>query len=116
MLLFKPIPPAVTEMAYQTIIKAFGLEQKSPEERIKALLTMPMDDLWQKVPMSAPLIPSVDGDTVPGAPGFDIVSSQDHHPDFPMPGRKWCAALMIGESQLDVSVLETAFVSVLISF
>lgn len=103
-LLFKPIPPAVTESAYQTIIKALGLADKSPEDRISALLTMPVDDLWQKIPMGTPLLPSIDGDTVPGAPGFAEVASQSDNPAFPMPGRKWCSALMIGESQLDVSL------------
>jgi hypothetical protein len=103
-LLFKPIPSEVTESAYQTIIKALGLEDKSAEERVNALLTMPADDLWQKIPLGTPLIPSIDGETVPGAPGFTAVQSQSEDPSFPMPGRKWCEALMIGESKLDVSV------------
>lgn len=103
-LLFKPIPLEVAESAYQSIIQALGLADKSPEDRIKALLTIPADDLWQKVPMGTPLIPSIDGETVPGAPGFSIVSSQHHDSAFPLPGRKWCSALMIGESKLDVSV------------
>ena len=102
-LLFKPIPPVVTESAYESVIKAFGLADKSPEDRIKSLLSIPADELWQKVLMGVPLLPSVDGDTVPGVPNFDIVTSEDDHPDFPLPGRKWCAAFMIGESKLDVS-------------
>ena len=102
-LLFKPLQPEVTEFAYQKVIEAFGLVDKSPEDRIKALLSMPADELWQKAPAGAPLIPSVDGDTVPGAAGFATVASQADDPTFPLPGRKWCSALMIGESQLDVS-------------
>jgi hypothetical protein len=101
-LLFSPIPPEVTEHAYQTVVKAFGLADKSPEDRIKALLSLPADELWQKVPMGTPLLPAVDGETVPGIPSFETVTSQSIHPDFPMPGKKWCAAVMIGDSQLDV--------------
>jgi hypothetical protein len=103
-LLFKPIPTEVTEASYQTVIQALGLTDKSPEERIRALLTIPADDLWQKVPPGTPILPSIDGEIVPGAPGFSVVQSQADDTSFPMPGRKWCAALMIGESKLDVSI------------
>ncbi|KAF2636651.1 carboxylesteras-like protein [Massarina eburnea CBS 473.64] len=104
-LLFKPIPEAVTEAAYKSVIEAFGLADKSPEERVKALLNLPIDDLWQKVPLGTPLIPYVDGETVPGEPSFLSVSSQQDDPSFPIPGRKWCSALMIGDSKLDASIL-----------
>jgi hypothetical protein len=57
-LLLKPLPPPVTESAYQQITEAFGLADKSPEDRIKALLEIPVNDLWQKVPRGVPLLPS----------------------------------------------------------
>jgi hypothetical protein len=109
-LLLKPLPLPVTEFAYQQITKAFGLADKSPEDRIKALLEMPVNDLWQKVPRGAPLLPSLDGDTMPGTATFDIMSAQDERAEFPLPGKKWCASLMIGESQLDVCLFSRAFV------
>ena len=102
-LLFKPIPLAVAESAYQKVVEALGLADKSPEARVAALLKVPIDDLWQKVPMGAPMLPTVDGDTVPGTPDVLTVSSQEDNAGFLMPGRKWCRALMIGESKLDVS-------------
>lgn len=101
-LLFKPIPEVVAESAYQNVIKAFGLEEKSPEDRIKALMSVPVNDLWQKVPQGTPMLPSVDGETVTGEPSFLAVASQEDDPRFLIPGRKWCSALMIGESKLDV--------------
>jgi hypothetical protein len=102
LLLFKPIPEEVAEAAYQKVIKAFGLADKSPQDRVKALLTIPVDELWQKVPMGVLLPPSIDGETVPGEPSFLTVASQEDDPRFLIPGRKWCSALMIGESKLDV--------------
>lgn len=102
-LLFRPIPETVTEMAYSKIIEALGLKDKSPEERVQALLTLPVDDLWQKVPPGTPLIPSIDNVIVPGVATFPGVSSQSEDPNFPLPGRNWCSAVMIGDSQLDVS-------------
>ncbi|KAF2270515.1 alpha/beta-hydrolase [Lojkania enalia] len=104
-LLFKPIPLVVAETAYQSVIQAFGLADKSPEERIKSLMTLPIDELWQKVPMGVPLLPVTDGETVIGDPNFVNVASQDDDPTFLIPGRKWCAAFMIGESKLDVTYM-----------
>ncbi|KAA8617012.1 PnbA Carboxylesterase type B [Pyrenophora tritici-repentis] len=103
-LLMKLIPDSMTEAAYQQVVEALGLADKSPEDRIKALLSVPVDDLWQKVPMSAPMQPSIDGDIVPGSPDFLTVSSQKESSVFKMPGRKWCKAFMIGDSKLDGSI------------
>ncbi|KAI2479128.1 PnbA Carboxylesterase type B [Pyrenophora tritici-repentis] len=100
----KLIPDSMTEAAYQQVVEALGLADKSPEDRIKALLSVPVDDLWQKVPMSAPMQPSIDGDIVPGSPDFLTVSSQKESSVFKMPGRKWCKAFMIGDSKLDGSI------------
>ncbi|KAF2009810.1 carboxylesteras-like protein [Aaosphaeria arxii CBS 175.79] len=105
MLLFKPIPEAETEATYQSVIEALGLADKSSAERIQGLLDLPVDDLWQKVPPGAALIPTLDGETVPGTPSFEIVTSQDDHPEYPIPGRRWCKGLMIGDSQLDANIL-----------
>lgn len=102
-LLVLPIPESVAESAYQNVIEAFGLAELSPEDRIKALLALPVDDLWQKAPPSAPMMPSIDNNTVPGFPDFSTVSSQEDKPNFLLPGRKWCKALMLGDSKLDVS-------------
>ncbi|CBX95803.1 hypothetical protein IAQ61_004638 [Plenodomus lingam] len=104
-LLFPPIPQEVTESSYKQVVEALELADKSPEERIEALLKCPVDDLWQKVPPAAPLIPSIDGDVVPGLPTFKNVSSKQDSPEWPMPGRKWCKALMIGESKLDANII-----------
>ena len=101
-LLFKPLPTVVAESTYQSVIKALGLSDKSPKDRIKSLLSVPADELWQKLPPGAPLTPVADGDTVPGIPTFVNVANPDSEPGFAIPGRKWCAGLMIGESQLDV--------------
>ncbi|RMZ66831.1 carboxylesterase [Pyrenophora seminiperda CCB06] len=103
-LFFTPIPESVTEAAYQQVVEAFGLVEKSPEDRIKALLSVPVDDLWQKIPMSAQMLPSIDGDIIPGSPNFLTVSSPSENSMFQMPGRKWCKAFMIGDSKLDGNI------------
>lgn len=108
-LLFKPLPEVVAEAAYQKVVEAFGLADKSAEDRIKALLSIPVDDIWQKVPPGTPLVPYMDGELVPGEPSFLSVSSKEDNPNFLIPGRKWCSALMIGESKLDVGFFYPPF-------
>jgi hypothetical protein len=104
-LLFAPFPLEAAEASYQKIVEAFGLSEMSPSDRINAILNIPQNDLWQKVPMGTPLLPTIDGEIVPGHPDFIAISSEQDSAQFPMPGRKWCEALMIGESKLDASIL-----------
>jgi hypothetical protein len=104
-LLFAPFSLEAAEASYKTIVQALGLTDKSPKERIQALLSIPQDDLWQNVPMGAPLLPTIDGETVPGHPDFVTISSLEDSAKFLMPGRKWCESLMIGESKLDANIL-----------
>lgn len=101
-LIFKPLPAEAAEGAYQKVVEAFGLADMSSEERIQALLKVPIDDLWQKVPQGTPLAPVLDGELVEGVPNFVNVSSKEDDPSFTIPGRKWCSSMMIGESKLDV--------------
>ncbi|KAH7345884.1 Alpha/Beta hydrolase protein [Pyrenochaeta sp. MPI-SDFR-AT-0127] len=103
-LLFKQLSLSTAESAYQKVIEAFGLKDKSPEDRIQALLNVPIDDLWQKVPPGTPLTPAFDGDIIPGPGDFATISSKEDSPHFLMPGRKWCSALMLGDSKLDGNI------------
>jgi hypothetical protein len=104
-LLFAPFPLEAAESSYKAITSALGLADKSPQDRIQALLSIPQDDLWQKIPATAPLLPTIDGEAVPGHPDFVTISSLEDNAKFSMPGRKWCEALMIGESKLDANIL-----------
>jgi carboxylesterase type B len=104
-LLFKPLPIEVAEQNYKAVVEALGLADKSPEERVQGLLSAAQDDLWQKVPPSAPMLPVIDQNTVPGLPTFQNVSAQGDDPSFSMPGKKWCDAVMVGESKLDANII-----------
>lgn len=104
-LLMPPVPLEVAEASYQTVIETFGLSDKSQEERVKTLLSLPPDDLWQKLPVGTRFPPVVDGETVSGPVSFTSISSREDGKMFSMPGRKWCEALMVGESQLDANIL-----------
>lgn len=97
-LLLKPLPPFVHEMTYKTVLGNLGISELSPEDRVKALLTMPINDILSKVPPGLPLFPVIDGTTIPGAPTFTDISSKTSS----LPGKKWCEGLLIGDNELDV--------------
>jgi carboxylesterase type B len=104
-LLLAPSTLEVAEATYEKLVDAFGLVDKSPEERVQAILNMPQDDLWRKIPVGASLLPVIDGETVIGHPNFAAISTLQDSASFPMPGRKWCESLMVGDSTLDANIL-----------
>ncbi|PVI02247.1 carboxylesteras-like protein [Periconia macrospinosa] len=102
--LFKPLPDFLVEATYQKVVEALGLKDKSPEERVKALVSLPADDLWQKVPPGTLLSPIADGETTHSDPSFASFASQEESVQAQLPGRKWLSGLMLGDSALDSSV------------
>lgn len=101
-IMLKPLPPAVAEASYSTIMKELGLENATVDEQIQRLLTIDPDELVAKTPMTCPLMPHLDGDMIPTAATFDKLLSGARPSDFPMPGRQWCSELMIGNCQHNV--------------
>jgi hypothetical protein len=99
-----PLPLSVHEQGYQDAIKAWGLADKTPEERIKALLETPAQDLITKLPPSVPTALAIDGDLIPNGPTFAEIG--DKAKPYPK-GHIWCKELLIGDAQIDVSVLQT---------
>jgi hypothetical protein len=91
----------VTEMSYASIIREFGLEDASVEERIETLRTASPENLVSKTPMSVPLLPFLDGDIVPEQITFTKLASKDH---TDLSGVQWCEQLMIGDCQHDGTV------------
>ncbi|KAF2176408.1 alpha/beta-hydrolase [Zopfia rhizophila CBS 207.26] len=99
LLMLKPLQPPTAEAAYFTVMKELGLENGSAEERIQKL-----DELVAKTPITAPLMPFLDGDVILTTLTFEKLLSNSDRLDLPVPGRQWCNDLMIGDAQLDGSV------------
>lgn len=73
--------------------RALGIEEHNA---VQSLLQVPADDLWQKVPPTLRMIPVADGDILPDAPTFETLTSK-------LAQSPWCEAIMLGQSELDVS-------------
>ncbi|KAH7085327.1 carboxylesteras-like protein [Paraphoma chrysanthemicola] len=119
-IMLKPLPAAVAEMSYASIIKNFGLEDASVEERIERLMSASPEELAEMTPMSIPLLPCLVDDDI----GAITAPSLSNHEDAVMPSRttfaglaatetaqsdavpgfKWCEALLIGSTKHDGSV------------
>ncbi|CVK98715.1 related to carboxylesterase [Fusarium mangiferae] len=98
----QPVPPEVADSTYQAVLKHLNINGSSAQERINALLLVPPQDLFQKIPPHLPLCPVVDGDVVKHFSTFKFwsVEAKDK-----LPGAKWCQSIMIGDAQNDASVL-----------
>lgn len=88
------------EGVYARAIEILGLQDATPAERIKALLTIPMDEVVTKLFPPLPYRPMVDGDLIPSALTYASVGD----PESTEIGAKgWLKALMVGDSKFDVS-------------
>jgi hypothetical protein len=98
--LTQPLPYEAHEQNYQKAISALGLSDAGPEDRVKALLEMPAEEIISRLPPSILAVPAVDGDIAPSAPSrTETARSNSNEPR----GKYWCHELMIGDAQMDVS-------------
>ncbi|KNG84948.1 putative carboxylesterase [Aspergillus nomiae NRRL 13137] len=96
------LPYGVHEQNYQQVISALGLENASTEERIQTLLEKPAQELIAKLPPSVLAAPAVDGDLVASAATHALTA--DRTSGLTKRGN-WCTELMIGDCQMDASIL-----------
>jgi hypothetical protein len=101
-LLVGPFSYDIYEGVYQQVLSALGLDKLEPEERIKQLLSLPIDDVIAKLPPYIAFLPVIDGDIVPTRPTYEAIAQQE---DQSLPGKKWLDGFMIGDSQFDVSLV-----------
>ncbi|KAL4864391.1 hypothetical protein BDV12DRAFT_14371 [Aspergillus spectabilis] len=100
--LTRPLPYEAHEQNYQKAISALGLSDHSSEERIKALLETPGEDIISRLPPSILAVPAIDGDIAPSIPSHAETGSTTS--DAPK-GKNWCHDLIIGDAQADASII-----------
>ncbi|OJJ88268.1 putative carboxylesterase [Aspergillus glaucus CBS 516.65] len=100
--LLPALPYDVHEENYKQAIAALGLENATPEERIRFLLETPGQDLIGKLPPSVRFVPAFDGDIVPS--GVTYTQVGDKGANVPR-GKTWCDSLLVGDTQMDTSIM-----------
>ncbi|GAB1199562.1 hypothetical protein APSETT444_008912 [Aspergillus pseudonomiae] len=96
------LPYGIQEQNYQQVVSALGLENASIKERIQTLLEKPEQELIAKLPPSVLAAPAVDGDLVASAATHALTA--DRTSGLTKRGN-WCTELMIGDCQMDASIL-----------
>ncbi|KAL5340273.1 Alpha/Beta hydrolase protein [Aspergillus crustosus] len=104
--LTQPLPYEAHEQNYQKAISALGLSDRSPQERIRDLLETPGEDIVARLPPSILTVPAIDGDIAPGAPSRAQTGSITS--DAPR-GKDWCRDLIVGDAQIDASIIAFLF-------
>ncbi|EAU29334.1 conserved hypothetical protein [Aspergillus terreus NIH2624] len=92
----------VHEQNYQQAMAALGLTEASADKRIRALLETPGQDLIGKLPPTILATPAIDGDMVSSVGSF--AQTADRGSGVPK-GKPWCKDLMIGDAQMDASIM-----------
>lgn len=74
-LMMRPLPGAVAEGIYQSVIDILGLHKLSAAERKSTLLSIPAVELLSKLPPGLPFLPVLDGDSIRDALSFSGLKS-----------------------------------------
>ncbi|KAF3386206.1 Lipase 2 [Penicillium rolfsii] len=103
-LFMQPLPHEVVETTYEAIVDRLGLGGLSPSERVKTLVSLETQKLLSATRPSDALLPSLGG-----------VAGVQHHTyaelyhgtagQLDLPGREWCQQIMVGDCQMDASIL-----------
>ncbi|KAJ5159476.1 uncharacterized protein N7482_006480 [Penicillium canariense] len=102
-LLVQALPYEVHEDNYEKAMAQLGLADASAEDRIKALLDMPGQELVAKLPPSILFVPALDGDIIyPGVTYAELGRLQSKV----FSGKHWCKDLLIGDAEIDASIFE----------
>ncbi|KAJ9488592.1 hypothetical protein VN97_g4689 [Penicillium thymicola] len=105
-LLMQPLPEQVTEYTYKAIVDRLGLASWPVTERVNELVQMDTEKLLQASSPNYPLLPAAGGD-LGLKPHTYAEIYQGSRGSLDIPGRKWCEEIMIGDCQMDASILST---------
>lgn len=94
-LLLNPLPKAVADATYLSVLQDLGLASLTAEERVSALLTVKPEEVLSKVPPSTPLLPVLDDEIVRTSFTFANYAS--------ISDGQSCESLLIGDCGFDVS-------------
>ncbi|KAJ5792605.1 uncharacterized protein N7503_008583 [Penicillium pulvis] len=102
-LLLHALPNIAHEENYEKAMAALGLSDAPPEERVKTLLEMPGEELVAQLPPGIAFAPALDGDLI--LPGTTYTEIRKPGSSF-LPGKEWCQDLLIGNNEIDASILD----------
>lgn len=94
--MLRPLPDAVAESTYQTVISTLGLQDSTTADRMAALSSLSASELLAQLPLGLPFLPREDGETVK-----DVVTFQDLELHVAVRAPR-CATLLIGSCDMDV--------------
>lgn len=98
--LIKPIPLEVADGAFQMVMARLGVDDLSPDDQIKALLKVPVEDLAIKF-VGIPTMPVLDSDIIPAMTSYTALFDPSSASEL-FPGMKWCRRILVGDCQFDV--------------
>lgn len=97
--LLTPLEPEAAGSIYNSTVQALGLEEQSPDQRIKSLLSIPVElMLANGLKEMIAAGPTIDDDLIPAAATIDA----NDMIQSPISRNQWCKRLFSIDSQFDV--------------
>ncbi|KAJ5950821.1 carboxylesterase [Penicillium vulpinum] len=110
-LLIKPVPEIVNEQTYGQSLQLLNLQDLPAEGRVKALEALPAEKILASLVPDMAFIPSSGGDlNLPTNNFEELYLGQSEGTTHP--GKSWCKEIMIGDCQMDGSILLTMLGSI----
>ncbi|QGA13143.1 hypothetical protein EYB26_000790 [Talaromyces marneffei] len=103
-LLLKPLPSLVNEITYKRVCEALGLEGLTPAKRIDALKNLPAEKTLKALPPNLPFLPSMGGDLDLPVDDYESIYKGESRNGV-HPAKSWCEQIMIGDCQMDGSIM-----------
>ena len=101
-LLMKPLPPVVAEYVYESVLNKLEIDTSlSPAEQLLRLIETPPTRVLTNIAPDLPLLPVIDGTTIPSSLAFSSWNATDA--SSKAPGTERCKRAMLGDCQYDVS-------------
>ncbi|OOQ91322.1 putative carboxylesterase [Penicillium brasilianum] len=100
--LLPPLPLSKHEENYKEAMAALGLKHLPVDERIKALLDIPAQEIASHLLRSVIAAPAIDGDIITECPTFaDLAAPNNEYPK----AKAWCEELLVGDVQMDGNII-----------
>ncbi|OJI91469.1 hypothetical protein ASPTUDRAFT_198432 [Aspergillus tubingensis CBS 134.48] len=103
-LLMRPLPDPVTELTYRGYVDRLGLGSLSAAERVQALVALDDEKIVAAFSPADAFLPASGGELGLIDHTYAEIYEGDAGP-LVLPGRRWCEKIMIGDCQLDGSIM-----------
>ncbi|KAK4683063.1 hypothetical protein QC764_121820 [Podospora pseudoanserina] len=98
--LVKAKQPELAEGSFKRALQLLDISETDETAQVQRLLTVPMEDIREKIARKVPMAPIVDGDLIPRTTSYAQMADPARTAEL-FPGMQWCKRIMFGDCKMD---------------